>query len=571
MSKNIPVHSTVATSVVAAQGKKIATGWEERILIIGLVILGLVTRLPFTERILYHWDSVNFALGVQHFDVAIGQPHVPGYILYVYLARLVNIFFSDPPRALVTLSVASSSLAIVALYYLGKAMYDRFVGFVGAIFLAFSPLFWFYGEIALPHTLDALVVIIAIYLFYRILQGDYRLVLPAAIWMGLAGGLRPQTQVFLAPLALYVGLRAGLRKSLLALFLMVVVDLAWFIPLINSAGGLEYYFFVMGEFSADFNTTTSVVSGGMFGLVRNLRKLIMYSGYGWAAAALPVAFAVLVWLGKMRSLFRNKIAVLRWNGWRDFCSHWEREIVLGLWAGPVLAYYILIHMGQQGLVFVFLPALMLLSAVATRYLGWGRKRFGQGLIAAILLFNAAVFLLAPAYPLGSQQFKLLTLDTLRRHDISYEDRLDAVNAYFSPENSVVIAAEWRFPDYYLADYAMIPYELGGRWEADEGVPVFDLEEVRTRDDQPIASTLADEWLSAQDLGLDATQHGTFYLVIFDDTLLPYNRSSDRLVTIVTANGSELAYIPFSASEAVYLGPDTFEITKAKSVSGSVLP
>ena len=55
------------------------------IAVVSLFGLTLITRLPFSGAILYHWDSINFALALEHFDVALGQPHIPGYLLYVLL------------------------------------------------------------------------------------------------------------------------------------------------------------------------------------------------------------------------------------------------------------------------------------------------------------------------------------------------------------------------------------------------------------------------------------------------------------------------------------------------------
>ncbi|NJN98099.1 MAG: hypothetical protein HC875_30460 [Anaerolineales bacterium] len=39
----------------------------------GLGLLTLLFRLPFVGQTLYHWDSINFALSLQHFDVAKGS------------------------------------------------------------------------------------------------------------------------------------------------------------------------------------------------------------------------------------------------------------------------------------------------------------------------------------------------------------------------------------------------------------------------------------------------------------------------------------------------------------------
>ncbi len=330
------------------------TAW---ILSLALFLGTVASRLPFTSRVLYHWDSVNFAYALQRFDVAAEQPQPPGYILYVWLARLVDALLHDAQTSMVLLSILASGLAVVALYRLGQALFDERTGLAAALFLASSPLFWFYGEIALPHTVDTLFVILAAWTLYALMQGQRRALWASAVVLAVAGGLRQQTAVFLAPLALYAGWRGtvgrdgwskGLRRAILAVALFTLLCLAWFVPLVRSAGGLTRYREVMGTFAARFNATTSVFMGaGTFGLIRNLRKLTMYTLYGWGMAALPFGLALLV------ALIRRRRPALG-----------ERAVFLALWALPALGFYTLIHMGQQGLVFVYLPVLLLISAAA---------------------------------------------------------------------------------------------------------------------------------------------------------------------------------------------------------------
>ena len=65
--------------------------WTTVVLLLGTML----SRVPFRSHILYHWDSVNFAFAMQHFDVAAEQPQPPGYIAYVWLCRLVDLLFHD--------------------------------------------------------------------------------------------------------------------------------------------------------------------------------------------------------------------------------------------------------------------------------------------------------------------------------------------------------------------------------------------------------------------------------------------------------------------------------------------
>jgi hypothetical protein len=497
----------------------------------GLGLLTLFLRLPFGGQTLYHWDSINFALSLQHFDVAKGQPHVPGYILYVFLGQMVNALVNDAQLTLTGLSVVSSGLAVACLYGLGLAMFDRSTGLLSALFLASSPLFWFYGEIVLPHSLDTLMVIVSVWLLYRLSQGQTTLAVPAALWLGLAGGFRPQTQVFLAPLALYAGWGLGWRRGLLALAALVIVDLAWLIPLFWLSGGPARYFEIMTQFSDQFNATTSILSGaGLFGLTRNLTKLSMYTLYGWSLALLPI---LVVFFNVQRSTFNVQHLT------RADARFW----FILLWIAPSIAYYTFIHMGQQGLVFVFLPALLLLSAAGFYRLRWPSPFFRQMALVVLILGNTVTFVAAPTYPLGSDRLKLLTADTLRRHDADYEARFAAVRSHFVAAHTALLSSGWRFPDYYLPDYTLLPYTIFARWEQGEGLPTQQTE----------------AWLTGPDMGLQPDTNGFFYIVLFDQNLLPYNHSAERLEWLAVPGESPLAFLRFTTQERVQLGPEGFEI------------
>ena len=53
-----------------------------------LAVLFLLAHLFSLPPTLEDIDSVNFALGVQDFDVARHQPHPPGYPVYIGLAKV---------------------------------------------------------------------------------------------------------------------------------------------------------------------------------------------------------------------------------------------------------------------------------------------------------------------------------------------------------------------------------------------------------------------------------------------------------------------------------------------------
>jgi hypothetical protein len=527
----------------------------------GLFLVGLVSRILFAGQYLYHWDSINFAFSLERFDVASSQPHIPGYILYVFLGRAVNLFFNDAQTTFVALSIFGSSMAAACLYLLGRDMFTRQVGLAASLFLLSSPLFWFYGEIALPHALDTFVTILAVWLLYRLAKGEAWFDTPAAVvttaaWMGIAGGLRPQTQVFLLPLALYVAWRIKWKRSILAFSILFLVNLVWFIPLMVLNGGVSRYFEIFGQFSEAFNTTTSIfASGGMWGLARNLRKLSMYTLYGWGAALIPflLAGAYLTWKSitqKNSDKDHPGILTLR----RD-----DRLWVLFLWMAPAVAYYIFIHMGQQGLIFVFLPGLLIISAVSLFTLFHESVPYPQAFLGALIAINAYIFLELPTYPLGGQM-KILTVDTIRKFDENNAVILRGIRENFSPENTMIIASWWRFPQYYLDQYPLIHFDVGGKGEFDEGQGTVADE---TQDALGELGLFPDELgyltIDPEMLGLVPDQNGSYYLLLFDQVLYEFNLSQERVEILVLPDGGQLSFIKIMDQEQLYLGPEAFGI------------
>jgi hypothetical protein len=495
-----------------------------------LFLAGLLTRLPFRSAILYHWDSVNFSFALQEFNIAKEQPQPPGYLLYVGLAKAVDLLYHNPQTTMVTISIVSSALAAAALFFLGRAMFGREAGLVAALLLIFSPLFWFYGEIALPHALDALLVIVSVWFLFETMRGKPSYFVPAILAVSISGGVRQQTLVFLFPVLLFALRKVGWRRWLLGGLLGGALCLAWFIPLIAWSGGLSHYLAVMNAFTDRFQSTTSIFMGaGWIGLRRNLIKLTLYTAYGWGFAVLPALLAG--WTG------------LRRGGWLKTVS--ERSLFLGLWIAPAVLYYGLVHMGQQGLIFVFLPALWLISAAALVYLARGHTRNLVVGIAALSLVHAAVFCLAPEYPLGTGSQRLLTRATLLNSDAYFQQRFDTIRAHFSPKQTAILAASWHYLDYYLPDYPRIPFDIGAKWEEDEGVPASGVTHAVS--------------LTPADLGLHANANGEVTVVIFDPALEAFNRSPGRVSQSALPGGGALDTLTLRPGDRLYLDGTSFGV------------
>lgn len=497
-------------------------------IVAGLFVLTLLSRIPFRSQILYHWDSVNFAYAMREFNVAKEQPQPPGYIVYVWLCRLVDLLFSDAQVTMVWVSVVASALAVAALFCLGRSMFDRRIGLIAALFLSTSPLFWFYGEIALPHSLDTLLVIVGMWWLYKVMQGYHRYLYPAVAIMAVAGGIRQQTVIFLAPLLLFALRRVGWQRFLTAGALGAVICLAWFVPLVTLSDGFSNYMRVMGAFTRRFQSTTSVFMGaGWWGVRRNLLKLTMYTFYGWSTALVPgVVYAA--------SRFRQ----------HEWPQRWEKPIFLLLWIAPSLIFYTIVHMGQQGLTFVFLPALLLLSAVGLTRLLTTQPRWLIATTVILVALNAGIFCLVPEYPLGPGTQRLLTRATLVNSDRYYQDRFEAIKARFAPGSTAILAANWHHVEYYLPEYTNLPFGVVSKWEKDEGDPMGNSQEV-------VATPTG--------LGLQLDGRGQAAIVIFDPDLIAFSESPTSAHELPLKYGGGLEYFVLTGKQAFHYGPHSFGV------------
>jgi len=480
---------------------------------LALAVIGLLTRLPLQSRLLYHWDSANFAFALERFDIAEGQPHAPGYLLYVALGHAAAWLTGSAQSGYIAIAIAGTAGAAIALYDLGRRLWSPAAGWLAALFLLASPLFWFYGEVALPHTVDGLVVIVAATLSWRVWTGEHRAALWLAMWLGLAGGFRQQTLVFMFPLAFVASLALPWRQKLGAGALLAATVVAWIVPLFALTGGMGRYLAIVAGYSETFDRPTSVLLGaGWDGLSYNLDKLLRYTLWGWALGIVPALLGA--WLER-RGLRRF---------WRD-----RRFWLMALWAVPCLAFYTLIHMGQQGLIFVYLPILALLSGrgalAVAHHLVWGRA------VAIVCLSaNALLFLLAPEYLLPGR-FKVLSLATIRQQDRVLDAQIQSVRSFLPPD-AALLAAEWRLPQYYLPDVLVIPIAVPGA-----GAARADLVEGEAAEQLQGAAAIA--WFEPQLDSLNGSAERTTLAGEVDGVQLRVLRRGDGELFRITGQGFEV--------------------------------
>src|SRR5204863_2330232 len=154
-----------------------------------LVIATVVSRLPFMTQTLYAFDSANYALAVRDFyNVAFHQPHPPGYPLYVFFARVLNVVVQDPNRALVLEGIVWSAIAVACTTLLARALFGRSVGLLSGLLLVCTVGFWGYGEVAYPYVALAGETASLALLSHRVLSGQHRWVLGLGVVWAISLG-----------------------------------------------------------------------------------------------------------------------------------------------------------------------------------------------------------------------------------------------------------------------------------------------------------------------------------------------------------------------------------------------
>lgn len=317
-----------------------------------LIILVVITRLPFASKFLYEWDSVNFALAMDRYDILLHQPQPPGYILFVGLGKVFNQIFQDANTTLIFMSILFSALTVILLYYLGKQLFSRKVAITGTILLIFSPIFWFYGEIATIYPSEAFLAILIAYTSYQTLKGQKNFLYISSIALGLAGGFRQDLIPFMFPLWLFCLLypegsyKKIIRRLVTAFAVLGGSILLWLIPTILLAGGLESYLNSSGHFSASFKTSSVLFGASLSNhlLMDGMLASWLMIGLGFMGGFLILLFIII----KRESILN-----------RGMLKN-PKFIFMILWILPSLLFLVFIPLSKPGYTLTFLPALTLI-------------------------------------------------------------------------------------------------------------------------------------------------------------------------------------------------------------------
>jgi hypothetical protein len=400
--------------------------------LIGLFAVGLLSRWATRGQLVQAWDAGNFVLALDGFDLEGHVPHMPGvFWCLIALGRgLRPLTGGDGVAALELVNALAAASALPCGWWLGRSFGGPRVGawLVGLLFSA--PLLWFYASQPLSYGAELGWVVAIGCCAWRVSEGDRRLVLPLAALLATAGGIRPNTPLFLLPLVLVACWR-GWRKGVegwrfgagLALGLGLLA--AWGGAFLAEVGGIERFWPLFQSWKGDHSGQSR--GDGPWG---NLWLLLRSVGLTAPAA---LALALVRWGRAAPAL--SRAVERRW-----------RVVFLALWITPSALYLVLVHVTRMGHATTLLPGVLLALA-------WRLAATGGGLrwprdLALVVALQVVLFLLVPGDRFAA---------SLRDFDREWGQAIAAARR-FDPTTTLVITTgrsnlrAYRLPSVHLPAY-----------------------------------------------------------------------------------------------------------------------
>jgi hypothetical protein len=437
-------------------------------------VAALLTRLPFAAQRMWDHDSIQFALGVERFNLAAHHPHPPGYPLYIALLKLLTHLGIDSLHGMVGITILVSALGAGLMVPLvarlaaeaspeAGASAAWAAGVLAAALFVFNPILWFYGELPLVYAVEGGLAVAVAWSAFRMDEGSSAFFVACAVY-AVVGGLRPTTMVLLAPLFLFGVVRAWRRGQLTpgrlvaGAVLVVAIVLAWFVPLCRAAGGFAAYQAISREHFQTLLPATSIVYGaGWPALRHNLEILVKWAIQGVFPGGVALVLAWIVRPALAATGVRRLVRALPW---------------LLIWAVPPMAFFALFHITKAGYTLIHLPALLVMIALLVPLAPKGSERPERWTPMAIAVVAAALiggglFLFGQDRRSDQAKWWAIVRNEFNQGALStYERDLDALVAWvhqYPSESTVLGTVELSGTGAASAEGFLYPWQRHLQW------------------------------------------------------------------------------------------------------------
>lgn len=165
---------------------------NERVLLIVASGLTGLTRIWGRARSPWDWDEILFSLALRDYDVASHHPHPPGFPLFIATAKVFSFVGISEFHCLQVVSLIAGVLLVPAAFWLCRELRFNFTtSMTAALFLAFLPNVWFFGETAFSDVPSIVLVLFACALLLRGCRSGGAFLAGCAL-LAVAAGYRPQ-------------------------------------------------------------------------------------------------------------------------------------------------------------------------------------------------------------------------------------------------------------------------------------------------------------------------------------------------------------------------------------------
>ena len=193
-----------------------------------------ITRVVAMSSTPWDADEGLFMSALRHYDVVAHHPHPPGFPLFIALAKPLT--FLGEFRALQLLALIASIAIVPATLFAGRALgYTARASLMAAALLAFFPNVWYFGGTAFSDVPSMTLSLVAIAL---LLRGQ---LMGAAVVVGIAAGIRPQTLLIAAVPAVMAFTRVRWQRAIAFVLIVAVIVLASYGVAAHLSGGWASY------------------------------------------------------------------------------------------------------------------------------------------------------------------------------------------------------------------------------------------------------------------------------------------------------------------------------------------